>query len=183
MTCLSRSVSCPRIGIGLWGQSPGHRPSCISRIVQYYRVMSSVKNAGRWRSHGCGDTIASQATHFDRHALQMRWTFESLSNARPQLRQRTWRMPPGHRLTEWANARHSRCAISPCSRMRPEQTGHIELGEAIVPPWRSASGLFDGAGSGIGIDARNVATSRPSIGLCATGQLHASPFCIIIVVQ
>jgi hypothetical protein len=148
-----------------------------------------------------------QATPLDRHGLQMRWAFESLSNAPPQRKQRTWRMPPGHRLTERADARHSRCAISPCSRMRnaprtigPEQMGHIVFGEAINPPFPQCGGdagqrlvattvpaprrAFPARATELRLPLREPPRSRIlDRAACIQGRLHASLFCIMIIVQ
>jgi len=133
-----RSLPPPRSRRARGGLRPGCR--CLLHASPYQ------SDAGLSAS---AETLSgSQATLLDRHALQVRWAFESLSKARPQLRQRTWRMPPGHRLTEWRGARHFRCALSPCSSMRyaprtigPEQMGHIEFVVAIDLPFRHGKTL------------------------------------------
>jgi hypothetical protein len=160
VTRFSCSVSCQRIGIGLC-----RYPGFVAIPYQSdARLCVSTETLS-----------GSQAALLDRHALQMRWAFESLSKARPQLRQRTRRMPPGHRLTEWRNARHFRCAISPCSRMRyapraigPEQMGHIGFGVAMdlpLPAWEDRFHAARGLGCSTG---RSVSvTSCPEQPLAA----------------
>jgi hypothetical protein len=66
-----------------------------------------------------------------RQGRQRRWAFESLSKARPQFKQRRWRMPSGHVLTEPGESRHFAWAGAPCpgtrgppGRIGREHAGH-----------------------------------------------------------